>query len=105
MTGSLVALRAYSRRSPGLQVLVVATYANHLVFLCKGQFLSLADRVSGLETVFDKELPRRITYDILSRELLWHGGVPLLGHCTFDRPSHVSSPQASQNLPCLCCRM
>eukprot|EP00035_Acanthoeca_spectabilis_P034478 m.29345 g.29345 ORF g.29345 m.29345 type:complete len:300 (+) comp6673_c0_seq1:4692-5591(+) len=55
------------------KVLVVATYANHLVFLCNGQFLSLADRVSGLETVFDKELPRRITYDILSRELLWHG--------------------------------
>lgn len=30
-----------------------------------------------MESVFEQEIPRRISYDILSRELLWHGEAEL----------------------------
>eukprot|EP00041_Stephanoeca_diplocostata_P025010 m.646709 g.646709 ORF g.646709 m.646709 type:complete len:325 (+) comp22651_c0_seq82:188-1162(+) len=53
--------------------LVVAKYINHILFLLHGRYLSLADRMCGMRTSSIATVPRRISYDFLTRELLWHG--------------------------------
>eukprot|EP00040_Diaphanoeca_grandis_P033806 m.207891 g.207891 ORF g.207891 m.207891 type:complete len:332 (-) comp32995_c0_seq5:41-1036(-) len=51
----------------------VGKYINHVLFLRSGQYLSISDRLCGLQCVYAKELPRRISYDFVNRQLLWHG--------------------------------
>ncbi|XP_026148627.1 peroxisome biogenesis factor 2 isoform X2 [Mastacembelus armatus] len=47
---------------------------NFLVFLQKGQYPALAERIVGAQAVFTKpNVIRDITYQYMNRELLWHG--------------------------------
>lgn len=51
----------------------VISYTNFILFLLQGRFVNPVDRLLGLELSDTSEGPRRVTYDFLSRELLWHG--------------------------------
>lgn len=51
-----------------------ATLVNFLVFLHQGAYLSLLERVLGVRSVFpEKQGMRQVTFEFMTRELLWHG--------------------------------
>lgn len=52
----------------------IARYLNHVAFLFYGKYMSLADRTCGMLLVTKKEQEGApMSYEYLSRELLWHG--------------------------------
>ncbi|KAL4220907.1 peroxisome assembly protein (Peroxin-2) [Mactra antiquata] len=57
----------------------LATLINFLVFLCKGSYLTLLERLVGIRSVFPhKQGMRQVTFEYMTRELLWHGFSELL---------------------------
>lgn len=55
-------------------VVQFANLLNFLVFLQKGQYPVLAERIVGARAVFSKpNVVRDISYQYMNRELLWHG--------------------------------
>ena len=56
------------------KALSLASFVNLLIFLAEGKYASLVDRFLGLRLVLrGREPPRNVSYQFLSRELLWHG--------------------------------
>ncbi|KAL3861572.1 hypothetical protein ACJMK2_007598 [Sinanodonta woodiana] len=54
--------------------LKVASLVNFLVFLRKGVYLSLMERILGIRAMFPQEQGmRQVTFEYMTRELLWHG--------------------------------
>ncbi|XP_060578722.1 peroxisome biogenesis factor 2-like [Ruditapes philippinarum] len=52
----------------------VATLVNFLIFLRQGSYLSLLERIVGIWSVFpEKQGMRQVTFEYMTRELLWHG--------------------------------
>ncbi|XP_068160262.1 peroxisome biogenesis factor 2 isoform X2 [Antennarius striatus] len=52
----------------------LASLINFLVFLRKGRYPVLAERIVGARAVFSKpNVVRDVTYQYMNRELLWHG--------------------------------
>ncbi|XP_051970824.1 peroxisome biogenesis factor 2-like [Xyrauchen texanus] len=52
----------------------VASLVNFLLFLQKGTFPTLTERLLGVQPVFSRHQgPRDINFQFLNRELLWHG--------------------------------
>lgn len=52
----------------------VATLVNFLVFLRQGAYLSLLERIVGIRSVFpEKQGMRQVTFEYMTRELVWHG--------------------------------
>lgn len=59
--------------------LKIAALVNFLVFLQKGVYHSLVERVLGIQPVFpDKQGIRQVSFEFMTRELLWHGFSELL---------------------------
>lgn len=48
-------------------------YLNYIEFLRNGQYISIADRLAGFISVYASKSPRRISYQLLTREILWQG--------------------------------
>ncbi|KAK7501864.1 hypothetical protein BaRGS_00006950, partial [Batillaria attramentaria] len=54
--------------------LKVASLVNFLVFLRRGVYLSLAERLVGIQAKFpQRQLMRQVSFDFMTREILWHG--------------------------------
>ncbi|XP_013407469.1 peroxisome biogenesis factor 2 [Lingula anatina] len=52
----------------------IATLANFLIFLQKGSYQMLIERILGIQAVFPRmQEARQVSFDYMSRELLWHG--------------------------------
>jgi peroxin-2 len=56
------------------KLVAMLSYLNHIFFLFDGRYMSLADRACGMLLVTKKEQEGApLSYEYLSRELLWHG--------------------------------
>ncbi|CAG5895816.1 unnamed protein product [Menidia menidia] len=52
----------------------LASLVNFLVFLRRGRYPALAERITGAQAVFSKpNVVRDVSYQYMNRELLWHG--------------------------------
>ncbi|XP_052760620.1 peroxisome biogenesis factor 2-like isoform X2 [Mya arenaria] len=57
----------------------VATLVNFLTFLRNGAYQSVLERLLGVRSVFpEKQGMRQVTFEYMTRELLWHGFSELL---------------------------
>ncbi|ESN91536.1 hypothetical protein HELRODRAFT_165589 [Helobdella robusta] len=55
-------------------ILKVSTLLNFLIFLKKGQFVSLSERVLHIRSMFTyAQTTRQISYELTEREILWNG--------------------------------
>nr|XP_018917498.1 PREDICTED: peroxisome biogenesis factor 2-like [Bemisia tabaci] len=57
----------------------VLRLTNFLVFLRNGDYPTLTNRLLGLKIVSVARSPRMIGYNYMTRELLWHGFIEMLG--------------------------
>lgn len=60
--------------SMGEKLFHFASVLNFLIFLQKGKYPSLLERVLGIHPVFAQQQSiRQVSFDFMTRELLWHG--------------------------------
>ncbi|EDO33162.1 predicted protein, partial [Nematostella vectensis] len=58
----------------GEKILQFASMINFLVFLQKGRYQSLLERLLGIHHVFEqRQSLRQVSFEFMTRELLWHG--------------------------------
>nr|XP_058945981.1 peroxisome biogenesis factor 2-like [Pocillopora verrucosa] len=58
----------------GEKLFQFASVLNFLIFLQKGKYPSLLERVLGIHPVFaQRQSIRQVSFDFMTRELLWHG--------------------------------
>ncbi|XP_050413023.2 peroxisome biogenesis factor 2 [Patella vulgata] len=52
----------------------LATVLNFLVFLNRGGYLSLIERIMGIQSMYpQRQSIRQVSFEYMTRELLWHG--------------------------------
>lgn len=58
----------------GEKVLHVLSVLNFLVFLQRGKYPSILERILGIHPVFaERQSIRQVSFEFMTRELLWHG--------------------------------